>query len=89
MCTEPLGSFLHHPRATSEKVNRGVVDEMPDEDADPAVTALVDLSGFDDLLLKGCRDPPVHHVAGASAQVKETNRGGSLGWERLGNPDPP
>ena len=51
LCTGPLGSALQHPRATSEKVNRGVVDEMPNEDADPAVTTLVDLGGFDDLLL--------------------------------------
>mmetsp|Transcript_44451 Transcript_44451/g.91895 ORF Transcript_44451/g.91895 Transcript_44451/m.91895 type:complete len:317 (-) Transcript_44451:400-1350(-) len=66
---------------------------MPDEDADPAVTALVDLSGFDDLLLKGCRDPPVHHVAGAFVLVGSSDKAGIMRTqarsEHAGTPGPP
>ena len=56
---------LEEPRAAAEEVHRGVVHEVPNEDADPAVSALVDLAGLDDLLLEGCWDPPIHHVARA------------------------
>jgi hypothetical protein len=40
------------PRSTAEEVDGGVVHEVPDEDANPAVLALINLGGLDNLLLK-------------------------------------
>merc|ERR1712083_859850 len=51
------------PRPTAEEVNWGVVNEMPNQNADDTILALVDLRRFDDLLLQCSRDPPIHHVA--------------------------
>ena len=74
-------------------MHRRVVHEMPDEDADPAVAALIDLRGLNDLLLQGRGDPPVHHVArvlilvgaGHEASVVRPQAGG----EHAGAPGPP
>ena len=48
--------------ALAEEMHRRVMHEVPNEDSDPLVLALVDLRGLDDLLLQRSRNPPVHHV---------------------------
>ena len=45
-----LGAHLDEPWATTEQVDRGVMHEVPNQNADPAVAALIDLAGLNDLL---------------------------------------
>ena len=70
-----------------------MVHEVPNEDADPTVATLVDLGGLDDLLLQGCRDPPVHHVARALVLVGSSDEAGIVRaqarGEHAGAPGPP
>ena len=40
----------HEPRAAAEKVHRGVMHEVPNEDANPTVPALINLGGLNNLL---------------------------------------
>ena len=42
----------HEPRAAAEKVHRGVMHEVPNEDANPTVPALINLGGLNNLLQK-------------------------------------
>mmetsp|Transcript_107651 Transcript_107651/g.219694 ORF Transcript_107651/g.219694 Transcript_107651/m.219694 type:complete len:391 (+) Transcript_107651:77-1249(+) len=75
------------------EVHGSVVHEVPDANADQAVLALVDLGGLDDLLLERCRDPPVHHVAGALVFVGAHDEASVVGaqacGEHAGAPGPP
>jgi len=56
-------------RTPAPELEWRVVHKVPDELADWAVLALIDLGGLDDLLLQGGWDPPVHHVARALVLV--------------------
>ena len=40
----------HEPRAAAEEVHRGVMHEVPNEDANPTVPALINLGRLDNLL---------------------------------------
>ena len=70
-----------------------MVHEVPNEDADPTVATLVDLGGLDDLLLQGCWDPPVHHVARALVLVGSSDEASIVRAqacsEHAGAPGPP
>merc|ERR1712072_321911 len=57
------GLAVGFPWAPAKTVDGCVVHKVPDEDADDAILALVYFCSFDDLLLDGCREPPVDHVA--------------------------
>ena len=59
----PDATGLNKPRTTAPQVNRGVVDKVPNEKADPPFSAFINLSSLNDLLLQRCRIPPIHHVA--------------------------
>lgn len=56
-------AILHEPWATAKEVNWGVMNKVPNQNADPTVTALINLGGFNDLLAtqqlaeSGYKDP--------------------------------
>merc|ERR1712153_3402 len=56
-------------RTPAPELEWRVVHKVPDELADWAILALIDLGGLDDLLLQGGWDPPVYHVARALVLV--------------------
>merc|ERR1719444_502152 len=55
--------------ATTEQVDRRVVDEVPDAATDDSMPAFVDLRCLDNLLLKRGWVPPIDHEAGAFVLV--------------------
>merc|ERR1719413_239493 len=81
-CGAPPSDAAAGPAA--EEVHWRVVHEVPDEDADPAIAALVDLGGLDDLLLQRGRDPPIHHVARLRLLVGSHHEGGVVGAQAGG-----
>merc|ERR1719336_1307667 len=81
------------PRPTTKKVDWGVVNEMPNQDADETILALVDLRRFNDLLLQCSRDPPIHHVTRSLVLVSSYNEASVMrtqaGGEHASTPWPP
>merc|ERR1712117_559310 len=81
------------PRPTTEEVNWGVVNEMPNQNADETILALVDLRRFNDLLLQCSRDPPIHHVARSLVLISSNNEASVMrtqaGGEHASTPWPP
>merc|ERR1712113_394088 len=81
------------PRPTTKEVDRGVVNEVPNEDADETILALVDLGRFDNLLLQCSGDPPIHHVTRALVLVGSYNEASVMrtqaGGEHASTPWPP
>eukprot|EP00438_Fugacium_kawagutii_P001369 Skav232161 [mRNA] locus=scaffold1040:499989:500279:+ [translate_table: standard] len=59
------------------------MNEMPDENSDPTISALIDLGGFDDLLLQRRRDPPIHHVARVLVLIGAGYEAGIM-WSQAG-----
>jgi len=55
------------------------MDEMPDEDSEQAFLALVDLGGFDDLLLDGAGPAPDNHVTGSLVVVGSDDKASIIG----------
>lgn len=43
-------AHLYEPWATAKQMDRGVVNKVPNQNANPPVTAFIDLGGFNDLL---------------------------------------
>mmetsp|Transcript_55116 Transcript_55116/g.120579 ORF Transcript_55116/g.120579 Transcript_55116/m.120579 type:complete len:446 (-) Transcript_55116:16-1353(-) len=69
------------------------MNEVPNENANPTIAAFIDLGGFDDLLLQGCGDPPIHHVPGILVLVGASHKTGVMraqtGGEHPSAPWPP
>mmetsp|Transcript_18146 Transcript_18146/g.39964 ORF Transcript_18146/g.39964 Transcript_18146/m.39964 type:complete len:241 (-) Transcript_18146:729-1451(-) len=83
----------HEPRAAAEEVHRGVMHEVPNEDANPTVPALINLGRLDNLLLQGRWNPPVHHVSRVLVLIGPGHEAGVVGsqtgGEHPGAPGPP
>lgn len=53
-------AILHEPWATAKEVNWGVMNKVPNQNANPTVTALINLGGFNDLLAtQQLAEPPL------------------------------